>query len=354
MAILLVLGRHMEPVQADGGFLQNALAAFTNLWMKGGWTGVDLFFVLSGFLVSGLLFKEYIKHGRISGIRFLIRRGLKIYPAYYVFIALLCVERLIHHHFSPRELVYQLLFIQNYTIAWMPHTWSLAVEEHFYILLLVFLLIVVKFRTANPFRAVPVAFVVLGLGCLAMRIAVVLVPFKFSFFPTHLRIDSLFAGVLLSYFFHFHHGQFRAVVARWKLLLVAAGCFLYVPAFVLTIENSPFLFTFGLSLLYIASALILSVAVVLPEPLGKGFSALAYIGSHSYSIYLWHWPVKEWLVPLCKAALPDWWSWPVYFGLYFFGSLLVGIAMSLLVEFPVLKLRDRLFPSRVSVVSHPD
>lgn len=50
-----------------------------------GWIGVDLFFVLSGFLVSGLLFKEYIKYGYLRPGRFLIRRGFKIYPVYYLF-----------------------------------------------------------------------------------------------------------------------------------------------------------------------------------------------------------------------------------------------------------------------------
>jgi len=51
-----------------------------------GWTGVDLFFVLSGFLISGLLFAEYKKRGAIDFKRFLIRRGLKIYPAFYTFL----------------------------------------------------------------------------------------------------------------------------------------------------------------------------------------------------------------------------------------------------------------------------
>jgi peptidoglycan/LPS O-acetylase OafA/YrhL len=70
IAILLVLLRHIH------------LFSFTK---NMGWIGVDLFFVLSGFLVSGLLFKEYIKFGNIRPKLFLIRRGFKIYPIYFLF-----------------------------------------------------------------------------------------------------------------------------------------------------------------------------------------------------------------------------------------------------------------------------
>src|ERR1700754_2595070 len=69
IAIILVLMRHIP------------LSSYTtNL----GWIGVDLFFVLSGFLVSGLLFKEYMRYGKINPGRFLIQRGFKIYPIYFL------------------------------------------------------------------------------------------------------------------------------------------------------------------------------------------------------------------------------------------------------------------------------
>src|SRR3990167_6747089 len=77
IAVLLVLGRHIP-------MTQEPVRGFLGWWMRAGWTGVDLFFVLSGFLVSGLLFQEYKRHGDIRLGRFFIRRGLKIYPAFYV------------------------------------------------------------------------------------------------------------------------------------------------------------------------------------------------------------------------------------------------------------------------------
>ncbi len=78
IAILLVVGFHMDSV----GY---------RLWSRAGWIGVDLFFVLSGFLVSGLLFTDYKTHGRIDWKRFLLRRGLKIWPSFYVFLGVTAV-----------------------------------------------------------------------------------------------------------------------------------------------------------------------------------------------------------------------------------------------------------------------
>ena len=106
IAILLVLVHH--------GNLSFFLA-------KIGWVGVDLFFVLSGFLVGGLLFKEVIKTGEVKAGRFLIRRGLKIYPGFYLFIAVTVIARLIHvsrgnvsQDFTAYQLWSELLFVQNY------------------------------------------------------------------------------------------------------------------------------------------------------------------------------------------------------------------------------------------------
>ena len=77
IAVILVLGRQMAAPAPDvSGLLKHG----ANLWIQVGWTGVDLFFVLSGFLVSGLLFTEYQRHGSVDVVRFLVRRGFKIYP----------------------------------------------------------------------------------------------------------------------------------------------------------------------------------------------------------------------------------------------------------------------------------
>src|SRR5689334_22927959 len=79
IAILLVLGAHYVVVPSDLGVFQ----PLADAWRRIGWAGVDLFFVLSGFLVSGLLFAEYQKKQNVDVRRFVIRRGFKIWPPYF-------------------------------------------------------------------------------------------------------------------------------------------------------------------------------------------------------------------------------------------------------------------------------
>lgn len=107
---------------------------FLTAMHTGGWIGVDLFFVLSGFLISGLLFREHRKTGGVRIGRFLARRGFKIYPAFYVMILFtLAVGSLFDQRLPLRDVLAELSFTQNYFGGLWDHTWSLAVEEHFYI-----------------------------------------------------------------------------------------------------------------------------------------------------------------------------------------------------------------------------
>src|SRR3954462_14107971 len=84
VAVLLVLFRHLELKAPTSRSTE--LYHFVYTLQRGGWVGVDLFFVLSGFLVSGILFRQYQRDGHIRPIQFLIRRGFKIYPAFWALI----------------------------------------------------------------------------------------------------------------------------------------------------------------------------------------------------------------------------------------------------------------------------
>jgi peptidoglycan/LPS O-acetylase OafA/YrhL len=130
LAVLLVMGRHFP---------------YYALWGRVGWVGVDLFFVLSGFLISGLLFQEYKRTGMIDFWRFTFRRGLKIWPPLYVFLMATATAVLLSHQAFPRGLFAAAAgFYMNYFLSagvhnavpttsyLVTHTWSLAVEEHFY------------------------------------------------------------------------------------------------------------------------------------------------------------------------------------------------------------------------------
>ena len=183
-----------------------------------GWTGVDLFFVLSGFLVSGVLFSEHKTHGSIHIGRFLIRRGFKIYPGFYCLIAARILISLTQgHRTSASHWLPEVLFIQNYLPGLWVHTWSLAVEEHFYLLLAIALLVMAKRRGSDPFRAIPALFGIVAVLALGARIATIVMfepRFAQVLEPTHLRLDSLFCGVALSFFFHYRHASIERWAAR--------------------------------------------------------------------------------------------------------------------------------------------
>jgi peptidoglycan/LPS O-acetylase OafA/YrhL len=341
LAVLLVMGRHV------GGKLNSFPAA----WTTGGWVGVDLFFVLSGFLVSGLLFKEQAEHGRLSIKNFLIRRGFKIYPAFWLMLFVSAILFfVVQKTLKPSAIVSEFLFVQNYGPAIWNHTWSLAVEEHFYLFLIALIFALQKICGGQkPFRLVPVIFGALALGCLLLRLltwwASPGFDAKAQFYPTHLRMDSLFCGVLLAYLHHQDAARFANFARRLRWVLLTAGVALLAPAFCFELTTTPFIYTAGFTQFYLGSACLLAGMLGMEIPANFLTQAAACIGSHSYSIYLWHMPVLWWAMPLAARALKIQSDF-TYATVYFLSATVCGIALAALVEFPILRLRDQLFPSR--------
>ncbi len=361
LAVLLVLGRHMPcATLAQDGPLQVLLQA----WQRGGWVGVDLFFVLSGFLVSGLLFREHGRHGEIRLPRFLLRRAFKIYPAFYAMLACTVFLRWAEGALPPwRGILSEALFVQNYVEPLWNHTWSLAVEEHFY--LGAGLLLWLSSRRGQAFRGLPLFFGLVALALLGLR---VLAASQDAFaamthlYPTHLRVDSLLFGVLLAYLRHRDHSRMSRLVRRQRWPLLLAGLLLVTPPFVWPLYGHPALYTLGLTSIYLGFGALLLLAVELPwgrpggpwaRPLGASAALLGRVGFDSYSVYLWHMPFLAWGLPRLRALLGvprD--SW-LELLLFVVGSCVVGIAMARVVEQPFLRLRDRLLPSRSPAMRLP-
>jgi len=333
----------------------------SSFFYRVGWTGVDLFFVLSGFLISGLLFSEYKKRQSIGFKRFFIRRGFKIYPSFYLFLLIVCIvsKGIVHDQRTLAQFLHEVFFVQNYERGVFDHTWSLAVEEHFYILLPMFLLVLIRYSSnrENPFRLIPWAFAAVAMMCIVFRAIAISGEDlnNIAYRGTHTRIDALFFGVLLGYLYHFRPGILEKLMqpTRNRVAIAILSAILLSPAYFF-LRNEKFLAIFGYSTVYLGygGVLLLSLYVrgVLPKGLARiaGWvgTGLAWVGMYSYSIYLWNGPTGTWFVGLVRRALHISVGPYERFTIYFFSNFAIGIVMSLLIEYPVLRLRDRLFPAR--------
>jgi peptidoglycan/LPS O-acetylase OafA/YrhL len=352
IAVLLVMLHHLpEGAKGDSGL-------FAAL-VRGGYCGVDLFFVLSGFLISGLLFSEFDQHGDIRIPRFLVRRAFKLYPAFWVMVAATVVARAC---FSTPEVVRdtwprlaaELLFVQNYLPGLWAHTWTLAVEEHFYVFLSCCMGIMVSRRcNDDPFRAIPWLFAATAVLCLLSRQRVPPPSDEGDWLRavgTHLRADSLMFGVFLRWLVRQIPSIANiGVVSAWFLTLL--GMSLLSLAFIEGATINSLRSTWGPTVLYVGAGLIVLASLGLSVKASGVLGFAAQAGADSYSIYLWHLFVFSAIGrPLLSAvSLPPW----LLAVTLIVVSSLIGVLMSRFIEQPALRFRDRFFPSRSTNATTP-
>ncbi|MBO9698928.1 MAG: acyltransferase [Sporocytophaga sp.] len=352
IAIILVLARHKP------------LFSFTS---QMGWIGVDLFFVLSGFLVSGLLFKEYLKHGTVNPARFLIRRGFKIYPIYYLFYIVYLIPIIFNGELNISGMLFDLTFVQNYFWKWgyaYGPSWSLAVEEHFYIGFSLFLWAYIKLNS-QEFKKQDNNSGVGIFGLLLLLIVVLCFSLRLYaniqhpdqsvqiFTRTHFRIDSLLAGVFVSYLYYFKFEYLSKIFSAYKyrLLSIALAGLCWTPF----VNAVPSLFakTIGFTLLYISFSIIL-VYFLLTEGINHKLNSvlsasvvdgICKIGFSSFSIYVIHTFINTHISELLLNYKLD--NQYVIFFTTSILSISIGMLMTLSIEKRFLQVRDKLYPSRV-------
>lgn len=354
IAILLVVLRHQK------------LFDFT---VKMGWIGVDLFFVLSGFLVSGLLFQEYINFGNIKPKLFLIRRGFKIYPIYFLFYFLYITPKIIKHQFEWKGLFSDFLFIQNYVYGWgyayVP-SWSLAVEEHFYFGFALLLWFVIKndnFDFKNNFKVFKISkFEILLISIMVLTLVMRIISSVYftengstNITMTHLRMDSLLAGVLISYSYYFKKDKLICffVANKVKLLILSLLLISFTPF--VDFEESIFVRTFGFTFVYVAFGILIVyflTDVRINNQLDTFFSkpivdCISKIGFSSYSIYIIHGFVN-WIFALINTyVLNSIINQTFTFIITSIISVLSGMFMTFYIENYFLKMRNKYYPSRI-------
>lgn len=265
---------------------------------RGGFIGVDVFFVLSGFFMARVIMGD-LERGSFSFSQFYLRRMRRILPALFSMMAVTAVAA--WFLLMPKELMYfadslraAALFASNilfesesgyFDIAAeakpLLHTWSLSIEEQFYIVFPIALFAAHKFARQHLTRIV---LVVALLSFCASSWAVFYSPEK-AFYLLHFRVWELLAGALVAFA---PRPQYTPVVARALSLVGIAGILLAV--FLYT-ADTPFPGAY-------AALPVLSTALVIHAACKDGLPALllsnpasVFIGRISYSLYLWHWPL---------------------------------------------------------------
>ncbi len=361
LAIMLVMFNHLQYPQSSGSGLLGGINSLVLFIKKGGWIGVDMFFVLSGFLVSGLLFKEYQLRQKVNFKQFLIRRGFKLYPGFWAFLLLGYITAQVCMHFrliDGRQMdmlgistrwyrcMADAVFASNYTRGQWPHVWSLCVEEHFYILLTLLFYRLAKARKINYITLRNSYFITLAF-CVLSRLAAALIEHGFDFDPqniyTNSRLDALFMGVFLAYLYHFDNHRLNFINRRKALyctlsLLYLAGNFFF--------ERMGNLWQSFLSnsIHPLCFSIILIVALNSPMALFRS-RLLAYMGRISYAVYLWHFFVNVYVLAVFPAVTLKPAYWLCYVIVYMALSVLFGVVFTALIEKPFLDLRNRYFPS---------
>lgn len=294
-------------------------------WMRGGFIGVDLFFVLSGFLVTNVMLAEHRATGSIRLRRFYARRVRRLLPAALVAIVIICLlasitePRLVAMSFI-NDARSSLLYVANWNFLSAStnyfaddvnkspflHFWSLAIEEQFYFAFPLLLVVLTKFaQPVKKFTNLIFGIGTLFVASLALQIFMQQSNPMRAYYATETRVYQLAAGALLAVFLL--HRSEHSGTSFAKLPFHAAITPLALVAFIaLAIGKGWFLSslsasTRGILATAVAVSLIWLLEPHFPSPLQRIFSLkhFTYLGRISYGTYLWHWP----LIVLSKPLL---------------------------------------------------
>jgi peptidoglycan/LPS O-acetylase OafA/YrhL len=366
-----VTGRHLPALNGLRGVAVIGVVAYhlQLSWASGGYLGVDLFFVLSGFLITTLLLEEWVGTSRIDLVAFWGRRARRLLPALFLVVAALALYIVINAHFGGPganglidlgglrgDALATLLYVNNWHLIYahqsyfaqfsapspLQHTWSLAIEEQFYLVWPLVLLLLTR-AVRRSWRRAGVALAV-GLGVLSsILMAVMFQPGTDPsrvYYGTDTRLFDLMAGAAIAFVAaarpqpnpgarRILHIVCPVAAAALAVFWVTAGTPAGLP--------TNFMFEGGFLLCATLAGMVVADAR-LTEPgwfsRCLAWRPLHFIGTISYGIYLWHWPVIVY-VNGSRTGLS---TWPLDL-LRIGATLAVSTASYYLVERPVRRAR---------------
>ena len=345
--------RHITGLDGLRGIAVAGVLSFHAGHLPGGYLGVDLFFVLSGYLITSLLLAEHTKTESVDLKDFWARRARRLLPALFAMligVALYATTLAARSEIASirSQAVATVLYVANWhqifgqngyfdffaTPSPLQHTWSLAIEEQFYVFWpLVVLLLMSKLKQS------PKAFITFCLGAAAASFALMLVLYKDGQDPsrvylgTDTRMSSILLGAALAAYLayrgHPTSARSRLLVEGASLVAVAFLAFTWWKMD----GNLTITYHGGLLACSFAVAVII-LAVTHPEGslVGRGLSVwpLVFLGTISYGLYLWHFPIYVAMTPACIGL--DGWELSVA---RISVSLILAIALFYLLEMPI-------------------
>ena len=340
-------------------------------YLPGGFLGVDLFFVLSGYLISSLIIKEYKKTGSLNLYNFYIRRARRLLPAVYFMITVVLVVMVMFNGVLLKKSHLDAIFGYIYSSNWwyifhkldyfdsfgsqspFKHLWSLAIEEQFYMIFpLLFLLINRKKKDKDGFYKLNRNFLYVILGVILVSLIAHIILFDINnisriYFGTDTRAFSLLVGVVGAILYPMDKlntkitPQENLVYSVVSLISIAA----LITIMIYTSEYNTWLYRGGFLLVAILGIIIIISSGKQHTVMAKllSFKPVVFIGKISYSLYLWHFPVLVLTTPVSEIGKPN-----IFFVvLRVILTFILAIISYALVETPIRKLG---FKNYVSII----
>lgn len=331
-------------------------------YLPGGFLGVDLFFVLSGYLISSLIIKEFRKTGTVNLYNFYIRRARRLLPAVYFMITVGLVVMVLFNEVLLRKGHLDAIFGYIYSSNWwyifhkldyfdsfgaqspFKHLWSLAIEEQFYMIFpLLFLLVNRKKKSKDGTYKLNKNFLYVVLGLILVSLIAHILLFDINnisriYFGTDTRAFSLLVGVAGAILYPMERLHAKVTPQQNMIYSVVSlvSIATLITVMIYTSEYNTLLYRGGFLLVAILGLIVIISSGKQHTLMSRllSFKPIVFIGKISYSLYLWHFPVLVLTTPVSEIGNPN----IIFVILRVILTFILATASYVFVETPIRKL----------------